>query len=447
MPRVVRVALYLRQSLDAKDDRAAVERQLKTCTRWCTERSTDEVTYTIIDRIYEDNDTSATKSTRGRKAFTEMLTDARAGQFDMIVAYHLDRLTRTIRDLLPLLELATVHGVGTTTVSGELDLTTDMGRLVAGILAVVAQAEVDRKGARQVLANQQRADAGDPHIGGARPVGYDRVERPKGEEHLPKLIIREEEAVHLRQAYQGVLAERSCTAIGRDLNAAGLRTTKRATKGQGAFTHNGVKTLLLNPLYAGMKVYRGEVVGAGNWEAIVDESTWRSVCAILTDPDRRTNPNGGNRRWLGTGIYQCGVCAEAGTEQTMIASYRDDGSRVYRCRGSKHLMRVADNIDEHVVDTLCARLARPDAAELLEDHDRPNMQALRQKSLVLRSRRDEAATAFADGDISVGQLRTITARVNAELADVEASMVHTDRAALLTNYVHADDPRAGLLHR
>jgi DNA invertase Pin-like site-specific DNA recombinase len=441
-PKVIRVAIYVRQSLDANDDRAAVQRQLETCNRWCAERSTPEVSYTVI-RVFEDNDTSATKVRRGRKGFTEMLTDAKAGQFDLIVAYHLDRLTRTIRDLLPLLDLATVDKVGTTTVSGELDLTTDMGRLVAGILAVVAQAEVDRKAARQILANQQRADLGDPHIGGARPVGYDRVQRGKGEEHLPKLVLREDEATPIRQAYRDLLAGRSCSAIARDLNAAGVRTTKLNTRRAGLFTHGAVKTLLANPLYGGKKVYRGEVVRDGNWVALVDESMWRSACALLTDPARRTNTSqGGTRRWLGTGLYRCGVCSANGVTQTLVSNYRADGVRAYLCRGGKHLSRTADSIDEHVVSELCERLSREDAHELLEDRDRPDLAALHDQESKLIGRIEKVTDEFTDDpDVSEAQLRRITRKLNAQLADVQAKMVHTDRAALLADLVNAPDPR------
>ena len=88
--------------------------------------------HTVV-RVYTENNTSASKR-RVRPKFRDMLADAVKGEFDLILADHLDRLTRSIRDLLPLLDLATEHGVGTTTVSGELDLTTDMGRMLAGIL-------------------------------------------------------------------------------------------------------------------------------------------------------------------------------------------------------------------------------------------------------------------------------------------------------------------------
>jgi DNA invertase Pin-like site-specific DNA recombinase len=53
-------------------------------------------------------------------------------------------------------------GVKLATVSSDLDLSTDTGRLVGRILASVARAEVERKGARQRRAYQQAAELREP---------------------------------------------------------------------------------------------------------------------------------------------------------------------------------------------------------------------------------------------------------------------------------------------
>src|SRR5690606_41376165 len=62
---------------------------------------------------------------------------------------------------------------GVATATGDIDLTTDVGRMVARILAAVARAEVERKAARQKLANEQARAQGFRWKGGPRPFGYD----------------------------------------------------------------------------------------------------------------------------------------------------------------------------------------------------------------------------------------------------------------------------------
>ena len=90
----------------------------------------------------------------------KMLAAVEQGDAEVIVAWHVDRLTRKLTDSRHLIELATRTGVRIATVTGDLDLTTDAGRLVGRILASVARGEVERKGTRQKPAQQQAAQQG-----------------------------------------------------------------------------------------------------------------------------------------------------------------------------------------------------------------------------------------------------------------------------------------------
>jgi site-specific DNA recombinase len=58
-----------------------------------------------------------------------------------------------------------------------------------------------------------------------------------------------------------------------------------------------VTTILRNPGIAGLSVYKGEIVGAGEWEPLVSDETWRAVVRLLDDPARK--PSQGVRTFLG----------------------------------------------------------------------------------------------------------------------------------------------------
>lgn len=88
---------------------------------------------------------------------------------------------------------------------------------------------------------------------------------------------------------------------------------------------------------------------------------------------------------------------------------------------SVHLARRLDLVDAVVTETAIARLAMPDAADLLVDDKRPDAAELRQEALALRSRLDQLAVDFADGAITNTQLRTATERLRGRLRAVEAS--------------------------
>jgi site-specific DNA recombinase len=414
MTAPLRVALYVRQSVDATGMELAITRQEKACRDYVAMRYP---TARIVV-VHQENDTSAM---RKRPVFDGMLADARSGAFDLIVAYHLDRLTRSLKDWLPLVELARDYGVGTTTTAGDLDLTTDAGRLVGGILSVVANGEVERKGDRQRLANESRARAGLPSKG-SRPFGYESDGQ----------TVRPSEAAAVATAYDALLAGASLGAITRDLNAAGFGTGKSGRP----WSVVSVRALLCNPRNAGLRAYRKEIIGPAVWPALVPEPLWRSALAVLQDPARTTNRVGGQRRWLGSGLYGCGVCGD-----TLLIAGTSGSSRqqAYRCRSSKHLVRDAGAVDTFVVDMLLERCARADAADLLVDPQQPGARAAHVEATALRQRLDAMAEDYADGLLSRAQLVKGTSKLRAALADAEALMSHSVRAPLMREIVQPGD--------
>jgi len=319
-------------------------------------------------------------------------------------------------------------------VSGDTDLGTDSGRLFARIKGAVARSEGE-KSARQRRAQVQAAQRGLP-TGGPRAFGYER----------DGLTVRESEARALRSAYAALLAGRSMVGIARDLDAAGFVTARLGKP----FNHSAARAILVNPRNAGLRAYRGEIVGPAAWPAIVDEETWRAAHAILTDSERRRGPGSAARKWLLGGLALCGRCDADEAEKddiTVKVTYRGERTRdgkvvrSYRCSKSTHLTREASFCDWRVNERVIARLSRDDARDLLIDDDREDLAELRTEQSTLRLRLDQLAEQFADGNLSASQLRAGTERLRTRLTDLEARMVHIDRAPLLADLVTAQDVR------
>lgn len=420
----MRAAVYVRQSKDAQLTGLAVARQREDCLKLCQANG-----WTIVE-VFEENDTSAS-GRKPRPVYERMMRAADAGAFDVIVAWHVDRLTRRLTDLEDLISRTRQHSVRIATVNGELDLSNDTGRLVGRILASVAAGEVERKSARQKRAAEQAAERG-LAAGGPRPFGFND----------DRTTIREDEAEALRGAYRDFIAGRTLSGVARDLNEAGFTTTRG-----GPWRHNSMRSTLVNPRNAGLRSYgpvgpdgrvrERAIIGEASWPAIVDQNTWQAACALLADPARATNKNGGARRWLLTGIALCGACGE-GAETRVICTYRDNGRRAYRCSERAHLLRRAEPIDELVVATTIARLSRPDARDLLSA-DSPDGEDLRGQATALRARLDGLAGAYAEGVIDLRQLHVGTSRLRAELQAVESKQAATQRGASLFDLVHSDD--------
>src|SRR5690349_3947047 len=124
--------IYVRQSMDRTGEGAAVARQQEDCLKLCKERGYE------VARIWTENDTSASSS-KPRLVYSAMLEAVNRGGVDVLVAWHVDRLTRKLTELEDLIELGQRTGLRIATVTGDVDLSTDAGRLVGRILASVAR--------------------------------------------------------------------------------------------------------------------------------------------------------------------------------------------------------------------------------------------------------------------------------------------------------------------
>lgn len=340
-----------------------------------------------------------------------------------MVVYAHDRLHRRLDELERFIDLADRHGTALATVSGDVDLATPAGRLVARLLGAVARGEVETKGARQRRANLQRAQSGRTPFS-RRPYGY----TDDGNRIVPA------EAKVIRTAARDVLAGATLAETVAGLNASGAVTSTGSR-----WTVTTLRRSLLSPRYAGLATYRGQVTGAGAWPAILDEATHHALTAKLRDARRRTAPSN-VRRYLLSGVLFCGRCGER-----MFASPMGVPGRyvmVYKCRRSAHLTRRLDLVDEVVEAAVIGRLSRADAAGLLIDDGSDQAEELRAEAIALRGQLDETASMFAEGAITAGQLRTITGRVRERLTDVERQQSTRGRGDLLADLVSAGDVAA-----
>jgi DNA invertase Pin-like site-specific DNA recombinase len=417
MPEPVKVALYLRQSLDKTGEGLAVDRQRDACRKLAEARD-----WTVVAE-YPDHSVSATNGTRPRWA--QMLADAERGQFDVILAWALDRLTRSVKDTEHLVALCERTGVRVATVQGDIDLTTDQGRLVGRILSAVAKGEIERKSARQQLANRQRAEAGLPPVG-PRALGWERDGRT--------LVPYEADLV--RRGFELILSGGSLRSVVRLWNDAGLRTAPRRSIGSPKdaprvgqrWAPYSVRAVLRNPRYAGLRAVKGDVVGQGAWPAIVADETWQAVKAKLEDPTRRNTPSTA-RKYLLSGLALCGQCG-ATVNAGGLNRY---GERVYKCSRTKHLFRRAEPVEAYVQEVVLERLSRPDLADFLAA-DRPDLSRLSIEATTLRTRRDQLAEDYAEGALTRSQLLAGSRRIVARLTGIEAALADAAQATVLAAF-------------
>src|SRR5215475_2256352 len=175
----LRCFIYCRISEDREGQEKGVTRQEEDCRELVTAIGGEVV------RVFIDNDLSAsTRSKKKRPDYDEMLAAARAGLGDVIVSYSNGRLTRRPLELEDLIKLHEDTGVLIHTVkSGNDDLSTADGRMVARIKAAVDAAEVERTAERVERTARQRREEGRAH-GGSRTFGYVHPTKENGVGYL-----------------------------------------------------------------------------------------------------------------------------------------------------------------------------------------------------------------------------------------------------------------------
>ena len=398
----MRTALYTRISQDSAGERAGVTRQLEDC-----EALSDRLGWEVVAR-FDDNDLSAFNG-KTRPGFEAMLDAMKRGEFGAIICWHPDRLYRSMRDLERLIDIADAGGVQLRTVNGgDLDLSNSTGKMVARILGSVSRQESEHKGERRRRANAQRAAGGAWRADGARIFGYTQRGEPL-----------EPEASAVGQAAADVLGGRSLRSIATDWNSRGLLSARGKQ-----WSNLTLRRMLMNPTYAALRTYRGNVVGPGDWQPLVDEDTHRGLVAYLSDPARRPATSF-ERKHMGSGVYRCGVC-----DGRLYATRPGNGrSRVYSCRTSSgaHVGRLAAPLDELVTAVVLETLRRNDIGSLLSPREQFDVTVLHAQRAALQARLDELARMFAHAQIDASQLLSGTEDLRTQIAGVDS--VLADAAA------------------
>jgi len=165
-----RAVLYLRVST-IDQTTANQEREL----RQVAERMGCEIT-----RVYKDHGISGAKGRDKRPAFDAMCRDASRRQFDVIMAWSVDRLGRSLQDLIAF--LGEIHALGVDLFLHQqgLDTTTPAGKAMFQMMGVFAEFE------RAMIQERVRAGLARARGEGKR-LGRPRI-APELEERIRKAL-------------------------------------------------------------------------------------------------------------------------------------------------------------------------------------------------------------------------------------------------------------------
>ncbi len=338
-------ALYIRVSTDAQfEEGFSVDAQKDMLEGYCRSRGWKDYEFYI--------DGGFTGSNIDRPEMKRLIEDARAGVVSQVVVYKLDRLSRSQKDTLFLIEdVFNPAGIGFTSLNENMDTATPMGRAMLGIMSAFAQLERETIRERTRMGMKERVRTGLWMGGGHPPFGYDYdsargVLVPNGDAETVRLIYR---------LYLGGLSTARIAAI------TGLKHDKQ------------VRDILSRKSNIGVIEYNG-VEYRGQHEPIVDEATFQ---AAREQQRRRASARSFKSEHLLTGLVYCGRCGARmryqkwGQKGYKLTCYSQQSSKRYLIRDENcdNEKAWADEVEAAVTADFLDRALAPAPEEEREGHD------------------------------------------------------------------------------
>lgn len=220
---------------------------------------------------------------------------------DIVLVYKLDRLSRSQRDILWLVEEKFMtHNAGFVSIIESFDTSTPFGKAMIGILAVFAQLERETIIERTKLGKERRAKEGYWN-GGPSPIGYDLING--------KLVVNEYEAMQIKKIFE-LYKSYGQNKTAEKLNAMGYKTKYGDWKGR------SIARIVSNPIYMGMVHYK-DAVYKGIHDPIITKKNFDEIQRVIGS---RLKHSPSRSKYLLGGLVWCGYC-----DARLKASFSNSG--------------------------------------------------------------------------------------------------------------------------
>ncbi|HAB9977037.1 TPA_asm: recombinase family protein [Listeria monocytogenes] len=390
----MKAAIYIRVSTQEQVENYSIQAQTEKLTALC--RSKDWDVYDIfVDGGYSG-------SNMNRPALNEMLS--KLHEIDAVVVYRLDRLSRSQKDTITLIEEYFLkNNVEFVSLSETLDTSSPFGRAMIGILSVFAQLERETIRDRMVMGKIKRVESGLPlTTAKGRTFGYDVVDT--------KLYVNKEEAQHLQLIYDIFEEEKSITFLQKRLKKLGFKVK----------SYSSYNKWLMNDLYIGYVSYGDKVHVKGVHEAIISEEQFYRVQEIFSRMGKNPNMNRDSASLLNNLIVceKCGLSFVHRVKDT-VSRGKKYRYRYYSCKTYKHTHELekcgnkiwrADKLEEIVIDRVKNYSF---ATRNLDKED--ELDSINAKLQVEHSKKKRLFDLYINGSYEVAELDKMMADIDAQI--------------------------------
>lgn len=412
----MKVALYSRVSTQEQvREGYSIGEQVERLKNFCLAKGWD------IYKIYTDAGFSG--ANMNRPGITQLIEDASEHKIDMILVYKLDRLSRSQKDTLYLIEDVFIkNDVHFASITENFDTSTPFGRAMIGILSVFAQLEREQFRERSIMGKDARAKEG-LHHGGDAPTGYDYVDG--------KLVINESEAFLIKEAYRLFVEEEMPI----------MHIAKVLSTYNPKFKYDSrIRVFLTNPVYTGKTRCRGELF-QGQHDAIISQELFDSAQRLMIRRQEE-NPNYKNSfepTSLLSGIIWCKQCGARYFKRMRqnIRSGKVYKYYKYQCysRASyKHMVKDKncknkiwdmDKLDKLVINEIKTLISNPNEVDSIIKNSFSDNQNLKKQELckkrieTIKQQMNRMTDLYSLGSIDIDFIADKIAALNSEKEKLE----------------------------
>jgi len=271
-----------------------------------------------VFKVYSD--AGHTGANIKRPALQELLEDIKQKKIDIILAYKIDRLTRSPKNFYQMIEFFEQNDVSFISITERFDTSTPSGRLLRNIMLTFAQFERELASERTRDKMVERAKKG-MWNGGIPPFGYKKESK--------KLVIDKKEAEIIRLIFETYIKTGSLVKVYELLKEKNIKN-----RNGNLFYKNVLGYLLRNPVYAGKIKYAGQIY-QGIHEPIISEKLFELAQKIHKKKNKKFRVY---RDFLFGGLINCKEC---GSKMTPCFTNKRPKGKLkryyyYRCTSTHH---------------------------------------------------------------------------------------------------------------
>lgn len=320
----MKVGIYIRVSTQEQANEGySIDAQTDRLSNYCKSRDWS------IYNIYTDGGFSG--SNMNRPALIRLFDDIKYKKLNCVLVYKLDRLSRSQKDTLYMIEdVFLKNDIDFVSLNENFDTSTPFGRAMIGILSVFAQLEREQIKERSLMGRIERAKNGLWHGGGFDPFGYKYING--------QLIVDEFEASIVREVFE--LFNKK-TAIYRINNI--LKDKYHLD-----IHETVIRSILTTPLYAGKISFHNNLY-EGQHDAIISEDTYNLTTQLMTIRKELYNNKPFKKKTLLGGLLYCAHC---GARYLAKGNYSGRGAN-RRYRAYYTCYSRAKSSKKYIIDPNC----------------------------------------------------------------------------------------------